>query len=68
LGCDLKEQYKPDDKYKFIVSLSPKEREGKLKYIPYITSPIEADIMYNNPVMRPLPKEGCIMVKAHKGK
>jgi len=24
--------------------------------------------MYNNPKMRPLPTEGCIMVKAHKGK
>jgi len=24
--------------------------------------------MYNNPEMRPLSTEGCIMVKAHKGK
>jgi len=43
LDCYRKEQYKPDDKYKFIISLKPKESKGKLQYIPYITAPIEAD-------------------------
>jgi len=51
------QEHNPEGKYPIIVSLKPKEMDC----IPYITSSIEAEILYNNP-------EGCIMAKAHKGK
>jgi len=67
LGCYRKEQYKPDDKYKFITCLKPKLKESC--YEPYVPHKIDADEVYDEPVMRPLPTDKPILlVKRAMGK